>query len=705
MKFTYKKTLLSLAIIGALGLTGCSSSSSSSSDSDVGSDVTTSGAVAKGILYLGDVNATELDSSAQSVGELGSTQTEIDGSYSLPIAGTYAGGPIQMLMTSSVATQMKCDVAAGCGTRSDDIDDTDSNIDFGEWYKPGDGAIHMQALLGAAASGSSVNVNITPFTNMAAERALEAGTLNEDAVDNANSEVSNLLGINILETAPVDITDDLSEASSDQIAYAALSAAIASLVPANEDGTPDLDGALDLLADSFSGGQILADDGDATTTISLQDILDGAQAVLDEAEVSDTSGIFAALQVVIDETPEGGYIDPEPGDTATFSEVDIVKALMADLRTWIYATEAELADPELDSEVQAQIDLAQAAVESLEDADSPVAALEQAIVDALMIALDDPDYDGWIIPSAVSVDGDIVTVSDALVMGYTVNMVIDLPEEGVEYSTLLIGVTSAAVENSMSSLMVDAATVNLDLSEAYVMPTYEQIQTAEGEGILPDITGGSIATDVTLEQGTVSVTGAMSTNVTKVTGEGGGEGDGSNNAIYIPTSITLDGIVSANETYDLEATWAVTLTNANEVTGLKKIIEGEVEETDTNYVDFVTGVTFDTSITDLPEATINVTLERTGLDTSDLTTTINYDDRRLMIETAVDGMDENSTLDNTVTVTNQDGAVLVMSIVEPEVEGGSITGTLSFNDVVYGNLTEDDNGIKITYTDGTFEYY
>lgn len=165
MEFKYKKTLLSLAIIGSLGLTGCSSSSSSSDDPAddpaVPQATTTSGAAAKGILNKGAVSAVELNDLAENVGELGTATTIEDGSYSLDLADTYAGGPIQLTITATADTEMKCDVPVGCGTRADDIVDTDTNVDFGEWYKPGENSIHMQALVPSATDGASVDVSIS----------------------------------------------------------------------------------------------------------------------------------------------------------------------------------------------------------------------------------------------------------------------------------------------------------------------------------------------------------------------------------------------------------------------------------------------------------------------------------------------------------------------------------------------------------------
>jgi len=227
-------------------------------------NVTLGGTAAKGIINGGNVMAEELDASGTVIAGIGSTTTAADGSYTLTIDNDYNGGPIKVTISADENTQMKCDVPSGCGMRTDDIADSDTVIDFSEWYKPVN--LTMMALVAEAVANDTISVSITPYTHLAARRAMAAPSLTPAEVSDANSRVSNLLGgggINILNTQPLDITDAMALDGADdkRIAYAALSAAIAVLADTSG-GSPDINAALETLWGSFTDGELVADDNE-----------------------------------------------------------------------------------------------------------------------------------------------------------------------------------------------------------------------------------------------------------------------------------------------------------------------------------------------------------------------------------------------------------------------------------------------------------
>ncbi len=280
-------------IIVALG--GCSDPAS---DSDVSpssgvpsssgvSNVTLGGTATKGIISFGNVVAEELKADGTVLAQVGNATTGVDGRYSLTVNSAYLGGPIKVTVSADENTQMKCDIVEGCGARVDGLEDilNPTVVDFGEWYKPG--SLNMMALVAEAATNHTIKVNITPYTHLAANyalavnntgiasRALDIGSLTSTGIYLANSEVSDLLDLDILKTRPVDITDISAIISGDptEVVYAAVSAAVLT-GDETAGGAPDVNGALGVLSRSFDGGTIAASD--------MQGIIDGALRVLDQ---------------------------------------------------------------------------------------------------------------------------------------------------------------------------------------------------------------------------------------------------------------------------------------------------------------------------------------------------------------------------------------------------------------------------------------
>lgn len=415
-----------------------------------------SGAASKGIVVNGAVTAEELNSSGSVVRVVGSAVTGSDGSYQLALDSSYTGGVIQVTVTATQNTQMKCDVPSGCGTRTDGLADSDNRIDFGEFYRPA--SLSMTALLPSADANATISASVTPFTHMAAELAKQSATLDTSAVAKANSEVSNLLdGIDILNTRPVDITDSNAvnnALSPTQVVYAALLTSVASEAQKDANGQPLLNDALALLASSFSTGTILADDstGNDSSQISLQEIVSAANDVLSTIGEADITGVLAGLQNDVN-TAVNNIIDPQPSVTTADSNLDKVKAMVSDMRTW---GNVILADTQATgSAFQTEVELASQALEIMND--SPFDAFGQGLDAA--IAFDGSSTDittfnpGFVSGTISSPGTGVVEIVNGVVGNYTVNMTITLPDDGatgVQFDLGLSSVTISGVSNAFS---------------------------------------------------------------------------------------------------------------------------------------------------------------------------------------------------------------------------------------------------------------
>ena len=505
----FNKVVLVSVMDLAFGLSSCGGGGGDSS-SFTPSTITVGGTAAKGIVKDGVVTAKELNASGDVIATVGSATTGNDGTYSLTLNDNYNGGPIQISITADGNTQTKCDVPAGCGTRTDGLSDsTLPGIDFGEWYKPA--ALTMTALVPDAEANETISVSVTPFTHMAAARAMVASTLDATAIANANSEVSNLLGgIDILNTPPVDITDSVAvsgASSATQVTYAALASALSNQGFVDANGQPDLNAAMDLLASSFVTGIIEADDvdGDDAAQISLQEIVTAAEETFTAAGIIDLTGILDGLQAAIDyaEDDGDGTIDPEPSTTVAEPDLVKVKEMVSDVRTWgnVIVAETEVRG----SAFETQVSLASDAV-SIFGTDDLVNALDASLEAALSFTsgtTNIADYDlGLNTFDSGTIDSPtpgVITITDGVVHGYTVNITLNMPEDGTIASSFTLGVVSATISSTSNILTINNGLANVTFAEEFTV-VYADIADPLIAVVLP------VTTDLTFDLDNVAFT-------------------------------------------------------------------------------------------------------------------------------------------------------------------------------------------------------
>ncbi|MHC5073992.1 MAG: hypothetical protein ACYTFE_04115, partial [Planctomycetota bacterium] len=321
---------LFLSIFCALGL--ISILATGGSDGGGSRSHVLSGTATKGIIKFGIVTAVELDADGGVMAEVGTAMTDEDGNYELELNSNYSGGVVRLSVTAGTTTEMICDAFGGCG----------SGVSFGDSVSLAND-FSMEAVV--QPEGDIVNVQITPFTHMAAAIALNSDNLDASAVANAVSEVNQIVGVNILETEVVDITDStsLAGASSDAKQMALFNAAMAEIL---FDDT-SLQDNLDDLASSFNDGIFSSGD-----TITITQILDAVQDTLSEAgdssvseyleeEITDVETIITVIEGQID----GGVFDPEPAGAADESKIDRAKALITSARTFVEQLASDSEDP------------------------------------------------------------------------------------------------------------------------------------------------------------------------------------------------------------------------------------------------------------------------------------------------------------------------------------------------------------------------
>ncbi len=696
-----------LIVLAIVMLVGCGKDNSASSP-DI-SNVILGGSAVKGIINLGNVVAEELDTSGRAIARVGSTITGIDGSYRLTVdKNDYKGGPIRVTVSADANTQMKCDVPVGCGARADGIMDSNNVIDFGEWYKPG--SLTMVALVAEAVTGDSLIVNITPYTHLAASRAMEARLLDAAGVYNANSEVSNLLaGVDILKTDLLDITDDdmLKGGSAVEIIYTAFSSAIATLADTSG-GNPDIDGVLAVLSNSFVGGTITADDGGMDDSIiSLQEIIDGTRSVLGKKGIAvETSGRIDELQIRIDEaTAAGNSIDPKPSPITGSSALARVKAFISDMRTWGFVIREE-GRAERSAFMQQAGMAAMAANASHQFLTGPAFSgvfdvIAQSFSDRVVYgnlsnftvgSPDDPQFSAGTITNAAGV----ITVIDGVINGVTVNMTVQLPANGVMASSFTLGIVSASLRSVATDVDINNGTITLNTVEPY---TVNWMPSDLSTDIVPRILYGSINLDMALTQKldamsvpiVAPVTFAGSLAVTLAEPVDGGFG-----SVWVRSnSLVMSGSISDTVGNSLDAHLVGNTTGINGGLASGFLPLGLLS---TGSV----GLSFKLQLAGLPEASVNISSSRTGFYEDGATTVVvNYGSRQIIMDTSYSGMSSISTANVTgsVTITNQDGVSMIM-----ENDFKISPGNIVLNGQMYGTIVHLNNGLtKIIYTDGTFE--
>ena len=142
-----------------------------------------------------------------------------------------------------------------------------------------------------------------------------------------------------------------------------------------------------------------------------------------------------------------------------------------------------------------------------------------------------------------------------------------------------------------------------------------------------------------------------------------------------------------------------------------KLVDPEFVIEDVNqWIDVDIGLTFNLQLTGLPAANVNINADRTDFMAGNGEITISYGSRQIEIAATVAENVITTDYTGSVTITNQDGAKIVLDslvLVSDQVYGmDDLSGVLLYNGIQYGTIEITSSGyLKVTYIDGTFEIF
>jgi|GEM_PF-2665343 len=498
--------LFSLFLLGA-----CSSGGGGSSPPPPPpANTSVGGTAVKGIIKHARVEIFAIEGGSASSQPIATTTTNETGDYSFTLDPGFSG-PVMVVISDNNdpgnPSTMTCDVVTGCGTTN-----------FGDDVPLG--SLEMKAVVPNVTGGSDQTAAVTPFTHIAAIYAEQlSGGLSSDNIATANSKVGNMLGINnIITTIPPDITDSTSNGSSfNETKYAYLTAAIASLAQDSSYGG-DISAVLDALVNTYTtnGGELIGSESlDNSTVISLAELAYHAmmQANLNNADSQVESALDSLhwiAQSTID-TPTS----TSPSPTTGLGDLEVVKAFVADVRTWGNVIDQEIQDNT--SEFQQRVDMAEitfdVASPLLTDAfEHGFTAAFEAYVAGATASTDLASYFNPADPVPVTATGSVTvtentastTVSlDGVINGIEVSFIAEGPlldsngsligtQFVLEVSNLLVQNPSAS--NNQATITAESGTVTVSYADSYpagidLTPWLDGTQT--GNGSVPDPDSGS----------------------------------------------------------------------------------------------------------------------------------------------------------------------------------------------------------------------
>ncbi len=718
------KLIISVIAISALGACG---GSSSSDDSPVeASKPVVGGTAAKGIIIGGIVTANEFGSDGIVLPDsVGSAVTGQDGSYQITLDETYAGGPIELIINSATdgSTTMVCDALGGCGTRSDDVVDSQNanTVDFGEQYKPT--SLEMRAMVPDAEDGETIKMQITPFTHMAAERAKNAVTLNSTAVAEANRAVSVLLGgLDIQRTIPIDITNIPVGADPRSIAYAAMVGAVLENADADGAGVPNLATALSILAGEFSDGRI--------EPAVVGAIIDTTNDYYVAEGIVDTSGVLSNIENTIEDS-NGGLIVPNPNPILD-SDAASARAFIADFNTWSSVIAMETDTPS--EAFQEQLELAAEVNDLVAGNNYEITAIEAGLeailqfidVETNTISLVDFEFGQGVFSAGTITEADVNETTEYRIANaefviatdtdpeipdqsetVSLDMVLFSPRNTAITERLELGVKNIKAVTSAREIRIDAGTITVTLADEITIDfsgdtDYDEstIERIDFELNLSATINQTLEENILVQDpNPTSVRGALElTTYPYNTLDGDFD-------VGLVGSFLFEGEVG-DETESLTFELSASVTDAHLLEPLNAEPVDESTYYEPVYFDDdhpllgTVGLHFTLQLAELPEARISLVSNSTALDQGNIDLTIAYGARRLVFKASNDTADGER---GAIIITNQDGFVLEMDVDNPE---DLISGTITFNDKVVANVNETSNGrLRVAYVDGQVDLF
>ena len=467
----FNKTLLSLAVASVL-LAGCGSGSGTNTPTDTASSSTVTGSAAKGIVKMGIVTAYTLDASGNPGTEaVGTAMTDDKGLYSLTLNDSYDGtSPLLIELTAGADTLMVCDSRDGCGS-----------VAFGGDIALAGTGFKLSAVSTSVTDGATVNTSITPFTSMAAANVQAGSDGSDAAILAAVSKVNQIVGVNITETNPVNIADDLASADADAQQYTIMLAALAeqAFEDTDSDSDVDIDDAIANLAafnEDFEDGTIGGSTGLSPSELyedALEEIADSNSALSDADAISS----FATSQDQVADS-NGDTLAPAQTSGENPTEVAQAKAFVGEVRTWanslqdlegpteLFLDEAGTITDALGSDGQAVLDVLAMAIGAVAEEISTPTGTEGAINTSLQL-----DDEGTPVGTVTLVDSstaDTTTITasssdlNGVSMSATISVNSSLEPDSIAAGDTVFSLSGIAASDDVSLSLADASfTVSL----------------------------------------------------------------------------------------------------------------------------------------------------------------------------------------------------------------------------------------------------
>jgi hypothetical protein len=581
-----KITLIPLVIFGLLSIIATGGGGGGGDGGSGGFSATSSGVANKGIIRHGSVIAEELDSSGTVLRTVGNDETNPQGQYSLTVGGDYSGGPILLTISgkSDGSTVMVCDVEGGC-----------NGIAYGDTLSLGTD-FSMHAIIPPVTDGEAISAQITPFTHMAAQRVLSGGSATAETVNNAISEVSQMVGVQILDVPPVDITDPaaVAAASPEALAYAAFDAGAGQLVFAQG----GVNAGLAIMATAFEDGKFTSADG-----FSAQDLVDAvtAQAQARGINTMELQHVVSVIESQIN--PDGSY-DPEPSGTATQEAVKQARALMTETRTWVTSLE-DLQTPldafgnNLDTAGQVVDDNSEVLADSLGYVLNAVAVELESQLQAGTLAVGTypvtvVDGTGTTLGTASAVIADeggvAITVTASNINGVDVDVAIgtNIPVTAFAGTTFTLSGADLSVSGSVSNAQ---ATMSLDQMD--LMAEFDSEVSIDPTGTIPStdpvLSSASLSGGLTVQAAGASFSGTSSMSFVSLNSPPGDIGNNAPSLAKLSLSeISLNGeFATASDSFSADMT--LTVNNAADFDTLGFLTYSPDETADLSYTTDVLG--------------------------------------------------------------------------------------------------------------------
>lgn len=691
----------SLSIAVSLALVGCFGSSSSNVENNPISTNTFSltGVSSKGIFKQATVKAYELNDQGDKVNDtvVAETTTDDNGEYTLKVDEKYQGKALLVELSVNSNTTFICDALEGCGDKA-----------YGEDVKP-ESAFAMSSLVKTSVGQGTITGHITPFSHMAAKNAqtrMKSGADASNALLQANSELAQLLGVNIATITPVDITKSTGAPSEDEQMLALQLAAFADIAFTGSGG---LKATLDNYSANFADGQFESAAGEKPAEITqlLDNLKKQLQSDKPKGIASDTKKKLEEQIEIVDNSSVGGF-NPEPTPVENLSEIQRAKQLVQETRNWITSFDT------LNNPTDVFLSEAQKANELITDNSEKAVEVLYYSLSAVVNAID-KGRDSGQYPSKVTVTND-----NNVILG-ELNITVNSNDSAINVNanSVVGGIQGVAVQfftgldTSLNSLddneSLKGKTLKLNVggkvSDANVvleLPTANNNQNIATLVLSDKINADNDVEPLTLTlEGKISVQGRNSGVETGDTLTGDVRWVVENANQYNTPSENFSGVVPREIKLENMLIKTADSGELNDFT-IKLTIEDPEkllrDESDTNFAIGTFMFATDMALKGQPEAKIAITLDRKAQHTAKLSGKIAYQQQVLDLDlTAIQEGDDGKTT-GALDVSNAAGVKMTFNS-----EDGS-TGSIKVDGKSVAKIDNVANrGLIIRYNDGTFE--